>query len=149
MRILVSACLLGLPVRYDGKSKPCERVISLLKRHTLIPVCPEQLGGLPTPRPRAEIRDGKVLNERGEDVTEHFERGARITLDIAKMLNVDLVIFKSRSPSCGVGKVYDGTFSGKLIDGNGIAADLLIKSGFEVLDEEDERLDSLHDGLGV
>ncbi len=136
MRILVSACLLGLPVRYDGTFKVYKGVLSLANRHILIPVCPEQLGGLPTPRPRSEIRDGRVYNELGENVTENFLRGARATLEIARLLNVDLVIFKSRSPSCGVGEIYDGSFTGNLVSGNGITAELLLKNGFKVVNED-------------
>ena len=136
MRILVSACLLGLPVRYDGTSKVYKGVLSLANRHILIPVCPEQLGGLPTPRPRSEIRDGRVCNGLGENVTENFLRGARATLEIARLLNVDLVIFKSRSPSCGVGEIYDGSFTGNLVSGNGITAELLLKNGFKVVNED-------------
>ena len=143
MRILVSACLLGLPVRYDGASKVCERVLSLLSRHTLIPVCPEQLGGLPTPRPRSEIRNGRVFNELGEDVTENFVRGATATLEMAKLLKVDLAVMKSKSPSCGVGRVYDGSFSGRVVEGNGVTSDLLIKNGFVVVDENSKILEEL------
>lgn len=108
MKILVSACLLGLPTRYDGRSAADERVLSLLERHDLIPVCPEQLGGLPTPRPRCEIYGGcgwtgkeRVLDEFGSDRTENFLKGAETTLKVARLLKVDLAILKSKSPSCG------------------------------------------------
>ena len=143
MRILVSACLLGLPVRYDGLSKPCERVVSLRENHILIPICPEQLGGLPTPRPRAEISNGRVVNEFGEDVTENFKKGAMITLKIAEVTGVELAILKSKSPSCGIGLVYDGSFSGRLVEGNGMTAELLIENGYRVVDENSEIVEKL------
>ena len=134
---MVSACLLGLPTRYDGKSKPCEEVLKLAEKHVLVPFCPEQLGGLPTPRPRSEIRGGKVINELGEDVTENFVRGAEASLKIAKIVKPDLIILKSKSPSCGLRRVYDGTFSGKLVEGIGIAARALKEAGFNLITEED------------
>ncbi len=134
---MVSACLLGLPTRYDGKSKSCERILKLAEDAVLIPFCPEQLGGLPTPRPRAEIRNGKVINELGEDVTENFVRGAEISLKIAQIVKPDLIILKSKSPSCGLRKIYDGTFTGKLMDGMGFAARALKEAGFNLITEED------------
>ena len=144
---LCSACLLGIKCRYDGKSKPNKKVTELAKKEILIPVCPEQLGGLPTPRIFQEIqgcsgekvleRKGKVLNKKGEDVTSQFIRGAWETLKIAKMLGVKEAIFKQNSPSCGCGKIYEGTFSGKLVAGNGVTTALLKKNGIKVITEED------------
>ena len=134
---MVSACLLGLPTRYDGKSKFYERVNSLSEDFILVPFCPEQLGGLPTPRPRSEIRGGKVINEFGEDVTENFRRGAKMSLKIAEIVNPCVIILKSKSPSCGLRRVYDGTFSGRLIDGIGITAALLKDRGYRLMTEED------------
>lgn len=138
MNILVSACLLGVPCRYDGKSKEYNDILDLIDENDVIPICPEVLGGLSTPRPKSEIQaDGRVFNENGDDVTEYFKTGAYETLKIAKFYDADLVILKSKSPSCGVKKVYDGSFSGNLIDGNGITADLLIKNEFKVITEDE------------
>ena len=120
MKILVSACLLGQPCRYDGKSKPCEAVISLKEKHTLIPVCPEELGGLKTPRIPAEINDDKVVRQDGVDVTAEYNKGAEIALKIAKENGIKLAILKAKSPSCSNSQIYDGTFKRNLIDGKGI-----------------------------
>lgn len=139
MNILVSACLLGVDCRYCGTACPGEGVKDLIGRYRLIPVCPEQLGGLPTPRPPAEIRDGKVVTASGDDVTEAFCRGANEALKLAELFHCRCAILKSRSPSCGFGQIYDGTFSGKLVPGNGITANLLHKAGLTVLNEENAR----------
>lgn len=136
-KILVSACLLGLPVRYDGQSKLVEKIIELSKDNILIPVCPEQLGGLPTPRIKSEIKDKRVIRLDGEDVTDNYLNGAHITLSIAKLNKVDYCILKSKSPSCGKGHIYDGNFNGTLIDGDGITCKLLRENGFVVYSEED------------
>ena len=134
---MVSACLLGLPTRYDGKEKGIELVKKLVRYYILVPFCPEQLGGLPTPRPRSEIRGERVVNELGKDVTENFERGARAALRIAEMVDPMLIILKERSPSCGLRHVYDGTFSGRLVDGMGMTARVLKEAGYELTTEED------------
>lgn len=134
----MSACLLGVKCRWDAKFKPCDKAIELFKKGNVIPVCPEQLGGLPTPRIPQEIqKDGRVLNKEGKDVTEEFKKGAEETLRIAKLLGVKEFIGKSKSPSCGFGKTYDGTFSDTLINGNGITADLLSKNEIKVITEKD------------
>ncbi|BCN30673.1 DUF523 domain-containing protein [Anaeromicropila herbilytica] len=135
MNILVSACLLGIPCRYDGSDKEILDVVNLKEKHNLIPICPEELGGLTTPRDPSEIRDGKVYSKMGIDVTKEFEAGARKILEIAKEYHCELAILKERSPSCGYGKVYDGTFQGKLVDGSGKAAELLAKEGIKVIGE--------------
>ena len=137
MKILVSACLLGEPCRYDGKSKPNEAVISLKDKHTLIPVCPEVLGGLKTPRIPSEIRGENVIRADGIDVTREYKCGAKITLDIAKKEGVSLAILKSKSPSCGNKQIYDGTFTKALIDGKGITARLLEENQIRVIDEQE------------
>lgn len=137
MRILVSACLLGACCRYDGGSKPCEKILALKDRHELIPLCPEQLGGLPTPRPPAEIRGNRVVTRQGADVTGAYQKGAEETARLCALLRCDLAILKARSPSCGHGQVYDGTFSGALTAGDGITARLLLVRGVPVLTEED------------
>ena len=136
-RIVVSGCLLGIPCRYDGKSCPNERVLKLAEKHTLIPVCPEQNGGLSTPRPPAEIIEGKVINKLGTDVSEQYLRGAEIALHVAELNHADAVLLKAKSPSCGKGRIYDGTFSGTLIPGNGTAASLFLKNGYPVFNEEE------------
>ena len=136
-KILVSACLLGIPCRYDGKRKPCESVIALQSTHRLIPVCPEEMGGLPTPRTPSEIVGNRVLMKDGRDVTANYLAGAEKALAIAKESNCDTAILKERSPSCGCGKIYSGHFDGQLIDGNGITAALLLKHGIRVLGESE------------
>ncbi len=135
--ILVSACLLGEPCRYDGKSKPCPAVCALQTSHTLIPVCPEVLGGLPTPRTPSEIVGERVMMKDGHDVSENYRRGAQRTLEIARAQGCVTAILKERSPSCGCGKVYDGSFTGTLRDGNGITAALLLSHGIRVLGESE------------
>ncbi|MCQ2399190.1 MAG: DUF523 domain-containing protein [Clostridia bacterium] len=137
MKILVSRCLLGIECRYDGKSTKNEKVLSFLKGHEVIGICPESDGGLPTPRTPSEIIGDKVVSKDGKDVTAEYTRGAVIALETAKRENVDLCILKKRSPSCGIGVVYDGTFSGKLVNGDGITAKLLKDNGFKVISEED------------
>ena len=139
MKILVSACLLGACCRYDGKSVPNEDIIALGKKYQLVPVCPEQLGGLPTPREPAEIKDGRVVTRDGRDVTEQFERGAGETVKLAKTLECDMAVLKERSPSCGCKKIYDGTFSGNTVIGNGVTARMLIQNGICVFGETDAK----------
>ena len=134
---LCSACLLGEKCRYDGGSKPNEKIIALSKKEKLIPVCPEQLGGLPTPREPAEQRAEKVFTISGKNVTLQFENGAKQVLKIAKQLGIKEAILKQRSPSCGAGQIYDGTFSGKIIRGDGVTTALLKKNGIKVSSEED------------
>ncbi len=134
---LCSACLLGVKCRYNGESALNRKVVALLRSEVLIPVCPEQLGGLPTPREPAEIVGNKVFTISGKDVTKNFIRGARETLKIAKLFNISEAILKQGSPSCGFGRVYDGTFSGKTRKGEGITAALLQKHGIKIVTEED------------
>lgn len=136
-KILVSACLLGIACRYDGKVKRCLKVLKLVKNKILIPACPEILGGLSTPREKAEIKDGKVITKSGKDLTKYFEKGAREVLKIAKILKIKKAILKQKSPSCGSGKIYDGTFSGKIVNGDGITAALLKKHKVKIISEED------------
>lgn len=133
---IVSACLTGVRCRYDGKVKPCRKVVALVRQGKAIPVCPEQLGGLSTPRPPAEQKERKVFTKEGKDVTKAFKSGAKEGLKIAKLVGCKVAILKSKSPSCGSGKVYDGTFSGTLIDGDGVFVALLKKNGIKVLTEE-------------
>ena len=137
MRIAVSACLLGENCKYSGGNNISEELLSLLSGHEVIPVCPEVLGGLPVPRVPAEIVDGVVMNRDGVSVDEEFRRGAAEALEICRREKADLVILQPRSPSCGVGSVYDGTFSGKRIPGNGIFAALAMENGFRVESAEE------------
>ena len=145
--ILVSACLLGTPCRYDGKSKPCEAVISLKEKYNLIPVCPESDGGLPTPRVPSERIGDRVMMRDGRDVTENYMKGAEYALSLCLHNNITHAILKERSPSCGHGFIYDGTFSGTLTGRDGVTAELLIKNGITVLGEtEIEELEENYDG---
>jgi uncharacterized protein YbbK (DUF523 family) len=134
---IVSACLAGIKCRWDGETRPCQKVIELVKQGKAIPVCPEQLGGLTTPRAPAEQKGEKVFTKDGEDVTIQFEIGAKEALKIAKLVNCDEAIIKAKSPSCGSNKVYDGTFSGKLIDGDGVFAKILKENNIKVLTENE------------
>lgn len=144
---LISACLLGVKCRWDGTDNKNDKAMELFKKEDLIPVCPEQLGGLPTPRLRQEIQGGagkevlekkaKVVNENGDDVTDRFVKGAEETLKIANLYQVREFIGKSHSPSCSCSKIYDGTFSGKSINARGITAELLMRNGIKIRGEED------------
>jgi uncharacterized protein YbbK (DUF523 family) len=145
---LVSACLLGVKCTWDGTDKNRnERVVELWKRETLIPLCPEELGGLGTPRPPQEIQGGsgadvvdrkrRVKNREGRDVSEEFLRGAGETLRIARLFGADQFVGKSGSPSCGCGRIYNGSFSGTQVDGDGVTAALLKRNGITVITEED------------
>lgn len=134
---LCSACLLGINCRYNGEKKPNKKVLDLIPKETLIPICPEQMGGLATPRAAAEIKDGRVVNNEGTDVTKEFKQGAEEVLSIAKLHNIKEAILKQRSPSCGCGLIYDGTFSGNIIKGDGVTTKLLKKNGINVITEED------------
>lgn len=137
MTILVSACLLGCPCRYDGNSKPNDAVLALLSQHTLIPVCPEQMGGLATPRPPAECTSGGVFTQTGVDVTVQYRRGAEEALRLTKLYGCTCAILKARSPSCGSGEIYDGSFSRNLISGDGVTAALLKENGIAVFREDE------------
>lgn len=147
MKILVSACLLGTNCKYSGGNNLTPQVTELKKKHEIIPVCPEELGGLQTPREPCEIQEGSgkevlkgkalVLNKIGEDVTEQFIKGAKETLALAKQHCCPVAVLKARSPSCGCGIIYDGTFSGVLKEGNGVTAQLLLDNEIVVMTEKD------------
>ena len=137
MTILVSACLLGHACRYDGQSKPHAGVAELLKKHALVPICPEVQGGLPTPRPPAEIQGNRVVNSEGRDITDCYQRGAQAALELAKILGADIAILKQRSPSCGSGQIHNGKFDGGLVDGWGVTAQLLRDNGITVYSEDE------------
>jgi uncharacterized protein YbbK (DUF523 family) len=135
--IIVSACLAGVACRYDGAAKPCEKVIRLVAEGQALPLCPEQLGGLPTPRLPAEQIGDRVIRNDGLDVTAEFYRGAQEAIKLGRLVGAKKSILKARSPSCGCGKIYDGSFSGTLIDGNGVFTVLCKKDGIEVKTEEE------------
>lgn len=138
--ILISACLVGINCKYNGKNNYNKKAMELVKNGQAIPICPEQLGGLSTPRNPAEIKtiNGEqcVIDNSNKDVTDSFVKGANEVLKLVHELNVEKVILQSRSPSCGVGKIYSGNFDGNLIDGNGILAQLLLDNNIEVIDIE-------------
>ena len=139
--ILVSACLLGVNCRYSGNGKRIEGIERLMEHAELIPVCPEILGGLPTPRPPAERIGDRVMNREGADVTAAFARGAEETLRLAELFGANMALLKERSPSCGAGKIYDGSFQGQIVDGSGVTAELLAAHGVSVYGES--RIDEL------
>ena len=133
MRIMVSACLLGENCKYSGGNNRHEKVLEYIKGHEVIPICPEVMGGLPTPRPPAEIVHGEVINSLGVSVDREYRLGAEKALKLAREKQIDLAILQPRSPSCGTREIYDGTFSGKKIPGMGVTAALLKEKGFTVL----------------
>ena len=137
---IISACFAGVNCKYNGKNNFNDYINKLVKEGKAILVCPEQLGGLPTPREPSEIvsynNDIKVITKSGKDITENFKRGAKETLKIAKSYNISKAILKARSPSCGYGEIYDGTFSGKVKKGNGITSVLLSEAGIKIYSEE-------------
>lgn len=146
-KFIVSSCLAGLKTRYDGTDKLCRKVRELVEKGEAVPFCPEQGGGLPTPRIPAEIVGGdgfnvlsgaaKVLNRDGQDVTEEFVRGAKEMLELAKIFGASHAILKSMSPSCGVGSIYDGTFSGNIVEGDGVTTAVLKNAGLQVITEKE------------
>ena len=137
MKIMVSACLLGENCKYSGGNNRNEKVLAYVAGHEVIPVCPEVMGGLPTPRVPAEIVQGVVINREGVNVDREYRLGAQKALQIAKEKQIDLAILQSRSTSCGTKEIYDGTFSGKRIAGQGVTARLLSDNGFAVMDAEE------------
>ena len=134
--ILISACLLGVRCRYDGGSKPQEPILRLMEKYTLIPVCPEQLGGLPTPRLPSERIGAQVVMKDGTDVTAAYRRGAEEALRLARLFGCRRAVLKERSPSCGSGTIYDGTFRHRRISGDGLTAALLKANGVQVYNED-------------
>lgn len=135
MNILVSACLLGAFCRYDGQEKVNEDVIRLMEHHTLIPVCPEQAGGMMTPRLPSERRGDRVVDREEHDVTAYYKKGAEEALKLARLYHCEYAVLKERSPSCGKGHIYDGTFTGTIIPGDGVTAALLTEHGIKVIGE--------------
>lgn len=145
MNILVSACLLGVRCRYDGTGGSCAALEACKEKHRLIPVCPEVYGGLPTPRPPAEILEGRVMTKAGRDVTAQYERGAQEALRLAEYFGCTVAVLKEKSPACGCGHIHDGSFSGGMREGNGVMAQLLLQHGIQVLgDTETEKIENLN-----
>ncbi len=139
MNILISACLLGRKCRYDGKDKN-QIDLSSLEGHNLIAVCPELDGGLPVPRPPAERVGSHIINNEGKDVTVEYSLGAQKALQTALDNDCKIAILKAKSPSCGKGRIYDGTFTRTLTDGNGVTAELLLENGIAVYTENEIHL---------
>ncbi|MFI3252513.1 MAG: DUF523 domain-containing protein [bacterium] len=135
-KVLVSACLLGVNCKYNGSNNLCD-VKSKLVGYEIIQFCPEVSGGLSIPRVSCEILNNKVINKNNEDKTFEFNKGANLALELCKKHNIKLAVLKEKSPSCGVTKIYDGTFSGNLIDGSGVTTSLLKENGIEVINEID------------
>lgn len=135
IKILVSACLLGENCKYNGGNNYIPTIDALKEHFEIIPVCPEYFGGMEIPRPPSEIVGDRVLSKNGDDVTDYYNSGAEQCLYIAQEHNCPLAVLKERSPSCGCGKIYDGTFSGTVIEGNGITAQLLLDNDIQVFGE--------------
>lgn len=135
MKIAVSACLLGHNCKYNGSNNRSQKVLDYIKGHEVIPVCPEAAGGLPVPRIPVELKDGRAINQNGEDVSEFFRKGTEE--ELKKIRDIDLVILQPRSPSCGCKQIYDGTFTKTLIDGKGMFAQALAEAGIPMMDEDD------------
>ena len=136
-KILISACLVGDKVKYDGRSNYNEKIKLLLEKYELVPFCPVVEGGLPTPRKPSERVKDRVKMENGKDVTKYYEKGTELALNICLYLGIKIAILKENSPSCGTHKIYDGTFSHKLIDGEGYTTELLKRKGIKVLSEDE------------
>lgn len=139
MKLLVSACLLGVNCRYNAEPKalPDDLLSRLLERHTVVPVCPEQLGGLTTPREPSERQGARVVMRSGRDVTAAYARGAQEALRLARQFGCTAAVLKERSPSCGHGEIYDGTFTGTRASGDGVTAALLLENGIAVYGESE------------
>lgn len=136
-KVLISACLIGLNCKYSGGNNENEKLVELMREKDLIPICPEQLGGLSTPRPSAQRKENKVVTKEGIDVTKEYKKGAQEVLNLAKKLNIKKAILKSRSPSCGVDTIYDGTFTNNLTNRDGVTAELLKENGIEVISSDE------------
>lgn len=134
---ICSACLLGINCRYNGETKLNQKIIELAKKEILIPVCPEQLGGLPTPREACEQKGEKVFTKTGKNLTISFNNGAKEVLKIVKLFDIKEAILKKNSPSCGCGKIYNGNFDGTIISGDGVMAKLLKENGVKIISEEE------------
>lgn len=136
-KILVSACLLGTNCKYNGGNNKNNKVLNFLKDKEVIPICPEILGGLTTPRDPAERVGNRVMTNKGQDVTKDFLKGAEETLYLAKLLDIKKALLKAKSPSCGNKEIYDGSFKGNIINGIGVTAELLKENGIEIVNENE------------
>lgn len=137
MKVLVSSCIMGIKCKYNGKNNENQKIIEYLKDKEVIEVCPEILAGMKTPRPCAEIVKGVVIDENGNNVDEEYRRAVKAALAVIEKEDIDLVILQSRSPTCGVNQIYDGSFSGKLVAGMGLFAKELKQRGYTIIDAED------------
>lgn len=135
--IVVSACLIGYNCKYNGNNNYCSKIEKLKNQYNLIAICPEVLGGLPTPRVPSEIIGDKVINQEGLDVTKNYNKGANLALEKVLLNNCQIAILKAKSPSCGCGKIYDGTFTSTLINGDGVTTKLFKKHNIKVYTEEE------------
>ena len=135
MKIAVSACLLGHNCKYNGGNNRSQKVLDYIEGHEVIPVCPEVTGGMPVPRVPVELKNGRAINRNGEDVTEFFQKGVKLTME--KMQDIDLAILQPRSPSCGCKQIYDGSFTKTMIEGKGMFAQALEKAGIPMMDGDD------------
>lgn len=136
-KIIVSSCLLGYNTKYNGKNNYNEKIELIKEKYNVYPVCPEVLGGLSTPRDPSEIKDGKVLSSKGLDVTDNFNKGANLVLELVKKEGIKKAILKESSPSCGKSHIYDGTFSKSLISGQGVTVSLLNQLDVEIFNENE------------
>ncbi|MBP1864003.1 uncharacterized protein YbbK (DUF523 family) [Clostridium tetanomorphum] len=137
MKVLVSACVLGCNCKYNGRNNRNEAVIEYLKGKEVLSICPEMLANMPIPRPCAEIVDEVVMDDKGNNVDSDYRKAVALALEKIEGEKIDLAILQSRSPTCGVNNIYDGTFTGKLISGQGLFAKALITKGYPVKDAED------------
>lgn len=146
--ILVSACLLGVRCNHVGQASPSAAVQALAGSARLVPVCPETMGGLPTPRPAAEVgADGRVRTEAGDDVTDAYARGAEATVALARAMGIARAVLKARSPSCGCHEIYDGTFTRTRVVGEGVTARALRQAGVHVISEDDLGIGEAQSGI--
>jgi len=136
MKVLISSCLLGYNCKYDGSNNYNHDIANYHENVEFVPICPEVFGGLPTPRKPSEQVLEKVLTQDGDDFTENFRKGAEMALDLAIKNECKYAILKSKSPSCGYGKIYDGTFSHTLVEGNGVTTKLLLENGIQIYNEK-------------
>ncbi len=136
MNILVSACVLGQNCKYNGGNNLNISVVEFIQRHNVIEICPELLTGMKCPRACAEIVNGIVMSENGENVDAEYRKGVELAMEKIKGQKIDLAILQSRSPTCGVNTIYDGSFSGTLIEGYGIFTEAIIEKGIRVVDSE-------------
>ena len=136
-KILISACLVGENCKYNGGNNLNPQIDALLEKYNLIPFCPEEEGGLPTPRNPSEVKGESVFMDNGKDVTENFFKGAKKALMLCLFLKIKIAVLKERSPSCGTHQIHDGSFSGKLIDGMGVTAKMLKENGINVYSEDE------------